>query len=549
MKRMVFAAVLLCALLVGCGRSVPERKALERISPTKETENDDLRCYPLDAADCRFLSYGEDLLVLCPQEGSVRLLRCSGKGLAVTALTELPLGTELCCAGEKILCYDPGEEKALIFSPTLTLVQTCSLPDCAGLPLMDGAGGFLYYATGQALVELELDTGIHRTLRHQESMALTALLEGSGLLLCAGTEESLYIQIEDGALTRRSPLITGVSAKGSRVQLCAQCGFLDCLYLGQTMLPLPAGWDFLTFLPGRNAALVLREENDLAIYDLSTGNLLAEENVSQAPEQAWATEDGRVFFTAGERLYQWEPEWMSQRDSRVKITALYTREAPDEKGLTQCRQRGTQLEERYGVRLRLFGESLVEPKGVTLEQEHITATLLDTLTEMEKALSLFPKELLSTAFSGGGRFYLCPVRSIRVNGQEKQELQFWSGRDCYLVIAASDQVQRSVVRVLSPLLDRQVLMKSDAYDRWDSLNPPDFSYGSAGEETAFVTSAATESPAADRAELLWAAMEPGNRELFLSAQLQNKLRTLSQALRQFLPSTAKCPWEQYLWRQ
>ena len=56
-------------------------------------------------------------------------------------------------------------------------------------------------------------------------------------------------------------------------------------------------------------------------------------------------------------------------------------------------------------------------------------------------------------------------------------------------------------------------------------------------------------PAADRAELLWAAMEPGNRELFLSAQLQNKLRTLSQALRQFLPSTAKCPWEQYLWRQ
>ena len=51
MKRMVFAAVLLCALLVGCGRSVPERKALERISPTNETENDNLRCYPLDAAD------------------------------------------------------------------------------------------------------------------------------------------------------------------------------------------------------------------------------------------------------------------------------------------------------------------------------------------------------------------------------------------------------------------------------------------------------------------------------------------------------------------
>lgn len=549
MKRRLFVAALLCALLFGCGRAAPAREAPVRISPTKETENDNLRCYPLDAANCRFLTFGEDLLVLRPQEASAQLLRCAGKGLAVTAWAQVPLGTELCAAGERILCYDPGAGEALVFSPWLVLMQKLALPDCLGTPLMDSAGSYLYYATDQALMELELDTGIHRLLRRQENLTLTALLEESGLLVCAGAGESQYIQIQDGALARCSTLVTGVWAQGSRVQLCAQCGFLDCLYLGQTMLPLPAGWGFLTFLPGRNAALVLREENQLAIYDLSTGNLLAEKSVSQAPEMAWATEDGRVFFTAGGTLYQWEPEWKTQRDSQVKITALYTRDDPDEKGLAQCRQRGAQLENRYGARVLLFGDALVEPKGVTLEQEHITATLLDTLAEMEKTLSRFPGELLSAAFSGGGRFYLCPVRSIRVNGQEKRELQFWSGRDCYLVIAASDQVERSVIRVLSPLLDRQILMKSDAYDSWDSLNPPGFSYGSAGEDAAFVTPAATESPAADRAELLWAAMEPGNRELFLSAQLQNKLRTLSQALRQFLPPTAKRPWEQYLWRQ
>ena len=55
----------------------------------------------------------------------------------------------------------------------------------------------------------------------------------------------------------------------------------------------------------------------------------------------------------------------------------------------------------------------------------------------------------------------------------------------------------------------------------------------------------------DRAGLLYAAMEPGNRELFLSARLQNKLAALCQGLRQAFPEiqNAKRPWEQYLWRQ
>ena len=57
MKR-ILPALLLCLLLLGCGPAAPSREF--RLTPTKETENDNLRCYPLDAADCRFFTYGND---------------------------------------------------------------------------------------------------------------------------------------------------------------------------------------------------------------------------------------------------------------------------------------------------------------------------------------------------------------------------------------------------------------------------------------------------------------------------------------------------------
>ena len=52
-------------------------------------------------------------------------------------------------------------------------------------------------------------------------------------------------------------------------------------------------------------------------------------------------------------------------------------------------------------------------------------------------------------------------------------------------------------------------------------------------------------------ELLRLAIQPGNRELFLDAVLQNKLRTLTAGLREAfsLPSSEKLLWEQYLWKQ
>ena len=168
------------------------------------------------------------------------------------------------------------------------------------------------------------------------------------------------------------------------------------------------------------------------------------------------------------------------------------------------------------------------PKGCVLEPEHLRLRVLDTLSGMESVLGKFPSALIRSAFSGSGHTYLCPVRSIRADDGEQASIQFWDGQDCYVAIAASDQIENAMLDAIFPLIDRQVLMASDAFDTWPGDNA-----------------------AQDRLELLRLAMQSGNRELFLDAVMQNKLRTLSAGLREAfaLPASEKLLWEQYLWKQ
>ena len=522
-----------------------------RLSPTKETENDNLRCYPLSAADCRFFTYGNDLLLLYPEGTGARLLCFRGKALSIAAQTEVPASAVLLPGKEMVCCYDAQSGTLLRFSPELGSLGSCTLPGCRGIPFVSGDGKSIYYCTDSGLMEFSADTGIHRLLRQQEDLELKGLLENPGLLLCG----SQLFRRSDGSLAYDAGDVAGMAEWESRSLLCTRCGHWDCLYMGKTMLPLPQGWRFLTFLPSKNAVLTRREEGSLAIYDLSTGKLLAELEFSPEAEieQPQAAEDGRVFFVSGDCLWQWEPEWTSKPDSRIHISALYTREAPDEKGLNQCRQRGAYLENQFGLELLLNEEALgAVPAGLVVEPEYVSTPILETLSGIEAVLGKFPKQLLQTAFSGCGRICLCPVRRIEAGGRERLGLQFWSGRDCYLLVAASSDLQRGVLEALMPLFERQLLMSSDCLDDWNRLNPPGFVYGGQTEEDlAFADAEGLQSPEADRIGLLYAAMEEGNRELFLSVRLQNKLRTLSQGFRQVfqLGSETKLLWEQYLWRQ
>lgn len=524
------AAMLLCVLLLGCGaaQSSPDTPP-PRLSPTKQTENDDLRCYPLDTANCRFLAFGTDLLLLRPGENAT-LSRYAGRGLTLSAWADVPRNGVPCRGGESIGCYDPEGQTLLLFGPDLTPEDSFSLPGCADTPRLLGTKA--YYCTPEALMELDTETGLRRTLRQQEGLRLCALLPQEDMAVCAldGAAKQLCIRIADGSLAEESPPILAAAEFGNGEHVALKLGFLHCLYLGQTELVLPTGWEFLEFLPTMNAALLCSPEKELGIYDLSTGNCMASLPLAERPEAVAVTTDGRVFFQCGSRLFQWEPQVRSRRDSRISITPLYTPQQPDKKGLAQCRQRGAYLENQYGVRVLLNTDAVqVAPKGCILEPEHLRPAIAQALAGVETALGRFPSALVKSAFSGTGRTYLCPVRSILVGGEALGSLQFWSGRDCYIAVAASAQGEKAALEAFLPLVDRQVLMKCGAYDAWPADTP--------------------QAAQAERCSLLYQAMQPGNRELFLDAVLQNRLRTLCAGLRQTFGLSAgqALVWEQYLW--
>ena len=524
------AAALLCILLLGCGAAQrgPDVSP-PKLSPTKQTENDNLRCYPLDAANCRFLAFGTDIVLLRPGE-TATLTRYAGRGLTLAAWVEVPQNGVPCSGGGKIGCYDPEGQALQFYDSDLALEDCFSLPGCVDTPRLLGTK--VYYCTQNALMELDTETGLHRTLRQQEGLRLSALLEAEGLAVCTltGRTERLCIRIPDGSLAGNVPEILAAAEFGSRELLALRLGYRHCLYLGQTELVLPAGWEFLEFLPSMNAALLYEAGEGLGIFDLSTGNCMASLPLTEPPGAVAVTADGRVFFQCGSRLFQWEPVVQSRRDSRISITPLHTPQQPDERGLAQCRQRGAYLENQYGVQVLLnTAAAQVAPKGCTLEPEHLRPAILDTLAGIETALSRFPSALVKSAFSGAGRTYLCPVRSILVDGEALESLQFWSGQDCYIAVAASAHVEQAALEAFLPLVDRQVLMKCDAYDAWSADTP--------------------QQAAQERCRLLYQAMQPGNRELFLDAVLQNRLRTLSAGIRQTfsLSASETLIWEQYLW--
>lgn len=559
-KKMIAAAAL-CLVLIGCTQTggAPLRNIPSRLSPTKETENDMLRCYPLDGAPCRFFTYGEDLFLLYPTGEELYLLKFGGKALALTASIALPdASCTAAISGSLIACYDPAAQEALILDADLVLLNRIALPGCTGQPLLSPEGDSLYYCTDSALMAAECSTGLHRTLRQTPSspLTVTAMLEKERLLVCrqrGGNPEDLCLSTVDGSCQGSIYPLTAAALFGSREYRALKCGFNDCLFLEQSQFPLCPGWQFLTFLPEMNGALIYqREEEKLVIYDLTTGNRIAALSLSAigAPDCAVGTQDGRIFFHIPGALYQWMPRLDPQQDFKVKITPMYTAEQPDQKGLEQCRQRSAFIEGQYGVQILLNTQATqVQPKFCTVEPEYIPAMIMDTLDRIEKTLGRFPASFVRTAVQG--RTYLCPVRQIRNGNTQEYYHQFWSGRDCYILIAVSDQVEESVIRSLSPLADRLVLMNNDAYDTWQSYNPAEFQYGTQDPRFSgsFADLRSMLSQAEDRAGILYAAMSGGNRELFLDAILQRKLRQVCIGIRAAFPleQAEKLPWEQYLW--
>lgn len=124
------------------------------------------------------------------------------------------------------------------------------------------------------------------------------------------------------------------------------------------------------------------------------------------PTQVSSTNDGRIFFLlpdekGQEILCQWIIRLQPKQDFRIRLTPVYTADAPNRKGLEQCRQRAAFIEEKYGLSVLFHTPSVrFVPEGYTILPEHITPILSDVLDRAERALLRLPTELIKETVQG-----------------------------------------------------------------------------------------------------------------------------------------------------
>ena len=141
-------------------------------------------------------------------------------------------------------------------------------------------------------------------------------------------------------------------------------------------------------------------------------------------------------------------------------------------------------------------------------------------------------------------------------------LQFRDDRGSNHIVLAQDQ-EYTLYHELCHVLESCIITRSPAFESWDLLNPPGFSYDGNYEDyrsradspylhpenRAFIDSYSMSFPQEDRARIMEYAMTDGHSQLFESPIMQEKLSQLSLGIRQAFgleQSPAVFLWEQYL---
>ena len=134
--------------------------------------------------------------------------------------------------------------------------------------------------------------------------------------------------------------------------------------------------------------------------------------------------------------------------------------------------------------------------------------------------------------------------------------QYWSGKYAFIALTPDTDIRSCFLGSFGFVVDSHVLGNSPIYDYWNDLNPENFVYGGAvdetlttGENRAFVDVNSMISGTNDRSSIFWAAMQPENADVFASEIMQKKLTMVCKGIRDawnLEKSTEVYPWEQYL---
>ena len=596
---------LLCGCAAGSGAENPSVPLIQNdpadstgyYDPDSTLEaqtNGALRCYPLGrvgSMDIRLLPDGK-LLLLEAGDGTTAMTLLEGPQCKILAAAQFPFslqGAESAvqpyCSG--LSCFDPVSRETLVLNDRLEVIRRIGAPQgLLGAPLLSRDGSRLYYATADTLRVLEVPSGIHRVLKHCSAAQIPmGLALGDNALVCTEADpphRSLLICAKTGAAQYNGDGGEDICASETRFYVRRD----DTLLFGAPEEPL---WELLGAdtsemlfpLPGCHGAVSLSETGKgdimLSHYDLSTGQRTAALVLPSGaqPQGFCATAQGQIWFWRFDRhydcntLYLWDPSASPSGDTEIYTGLHYPREAPDLEGMARCQAYARELEQRYGIAIRIFQDADdIQPQGYRLEYEYRASQTLRSLELLERSLQQYPSGFLDAASGPFEGLTVCLVSHIRGSSQwgtldALPGIQFLDGNHAYIALAAGRGIQGAFYHQLCHLIDTVVFTRSSAYDTWQSLNPSGFQYDYSyianqsrnstayllEDRRSFVDIFSMSYPKEDRARIMEYAMLPGNADMFRAPVMQAKLKKLCIGIREAFglenaPETFL--WEQYL---
>lgn len=609
-KRLKCLVVLMlgCLLLTGCqNQSTPVEETIPEPtttafydpgSPMELRYSGAVRTYPLPMAHVLGIrALGNDLLVFSgPTRTSLTLL--SGDQLTVKTTLQLdhflaPEDPSLHITDGRLSFFDPHLRETVVLSWELEETNRIAAPqDMIGSPILSGDGKLLFYCTPQAIRAWDLTTGIRRMLKETSfpSQNLVGLHLKDSVLECTVTDSSgslrtMLLNPSDGQLLYEREGQISLDSGERFCYAALPAGMTQLLLFGED----PASPQALTtaelndgtcrFLTEHHSAVIIQPraggDTELNCYDLSTGLRTGSLTLGrQVPTGVEASADGWVYILVYDKsygrqvLYRWDVSALPTGDREVYTTA-YTPGSPDPEGLQECLAYAQSIGSRYGIEVLIQEDALrAAPWDYAFLQEDFVPFLRRELELLDRALSNFPQSVLDDTRSHFSALQICLVRQITgtpesgslesVNG-----IQFFGDGDASLALAVGPRSDQVLYHELFHVMETHLLGRSTAFDQWDSLNPPGFSYDysyldgtprnpalyTQGTERAFVDAYSISFPKEDRARIMEHAMIPGNEALFQSPILQAKLKTLCAGIRQAY-NLKKSPeaflWEQYL---
>lgn len=540
-----------------------------------------VRSYGLGSGEWFGLStVGADVLVT----GKDAMVLLTGEqGWATKAeVKNLSADTEIDTYTTGVAYYDPATRTVTVLNEQLKQTAQKVLPeDIVGAPVISMIRNEAYYFNGTEIraMALTADTTRSRLLRQQSAM--DALLPDDYF---DGNVLSCQVKDADGAVrTEYFSSETGQTYSQDQ-RIDKMYTFKDRYYIErmdirvqQRIFGIRSGErQSFTLEPAENAVLIpVLEVNgivsceetekglDLSFYNLTTGKRAAQVLLPAAKAMKAVHSDGTYIWILAQEgetqvLLRWDLTKTPITDENMYIGPFYTPDNPDVNGLQECVKLANTYESTYKVRLHIGTNAMKVTGDYTVVAEHQPLMVRATLENLQPVLEQL--QPVFAALAGKGKtVQIGLVRSIE--GGESW-VRFQHNKTWWFLISAEADMADALYNGMTIPIESHVIGNSRDYepDRWNPLNPAEFTYINggdaqinqaylAGETRAFVNEEAMNSISEDRRSIICNAMLPDNAELFKAPIMQAKLQRICLGIREacnLQKSEKTYLWEQYL---